>query len=70
MTWERVVGAAFTALLAIVGGSFAAGNTWHGQSALPGRVDAVEQRQHDLETGLSRVEGKVDTVINMLKRGR
>lgn len=70
MTWERIVTAAFATLLAVVGGAFAAGNTWNTQAGLPARVANVEAEQEKFGKGLSRVEGKVDTIINMLQRRR
>lgn len=67
MTWTKVAATAFSALLVVVGWAFAAGNTWSSQAVLPGRVDKVEERLQRVENSQNRVEGKVDTVIGLLK---
>lgn len=63
MTWRKlVVPISLGSLVTIIGVSVAAGNTVTTHVELPTRIEAVEDR-------LTRVEGKVDTVINLL-RGR
>lgn len=69
MNWRKLVipislGTLFTALI----GAALAGNTVIKYGTMPERLETIEERQQSVENGLSRVEGKVDTVIRMLRR--
>ena len=69
MTWERIISASIAAAIGLISWAFSAGGVWTSQAAVPGRVEKVEERLQQVEQGQTRVEGKVDTVINLL-RGR
>lgn len=71
MNWRNiVVPISLGTLLIIISVAATVSNTVTAHAELPQRVEDVENRQSSLEKGLSRLEGKVDTVITMLRGGR